>query len=317
MVPLAIGARRAQGQVAGRLPRVVWISFVSSADTQPRIDAFLAGMREAGQAEGRTFRLEMLYANGDPERSASLIREAAASQPAVLIVAGLTNAKRAYEATKTVPIVIGTSSDLADAGLIKSLGRPGGNLTGVADNSDETAAKRFELLRDLLPRVTRVGLLNNPDFPATPKIERTVQAAAQRAGVTLRILHARDRNALDALLEGLRPKEIDALLVGGDGLFVAHSRALIERATALHIPVVHFWPTTPEQGALLVHAPDVLDNFRRSASYVDRILKGAKPGDLPIYQPTRYELVVNLKAARALGVAVPPNFLLRVDRVIE
>ncbi|MGH8519806.1 MAG: ABC transporter substrate-binding protein, partial [Panacagrimonas sp.] len=214
-------------------------------------------------------------------------------------------------------IVIATSSDLADAGLIKSLGRPGGNLTGIADNSEVTAAKRFELLRELLPRASRVGLLNNPDFPATPKIERLVQAAVQRAGVTVHILHARDRAALDAVLDGIRPKEIDALLLGGDGLFVAHSRALIERATALRIPVVHFWPTTAGQGALLVHAPDVLENFKRSASYVDRILKGAHPGDLPIYQPTRYELVVNLKAARALGILVPQGFLLRVDRVIE
>lgn len=298
------------------LPRVVWFSPLNPAETQPRIQAFMAGMHEAGQADGRTFRLEIVYAHGDLDRSAALIREAVATTPAVLVVTGLLSAKRAHDATKTIPIVVATSSDLADAGVVKTLARPGGNVTGVSDNADETAVKRLELLREALPKATRVGLINNPDFPATAKIERTVQTAAKRAGISLTILHARDRAAL-TILEGLGPRSVDAILVGGDALFVVHARALIERATALNIPVVHYWPTTADDGAMVVYAADVHENFRRSASYVDRILKGANPGDLPIYQPTRYELVVNLKAARALGVAIPRGFVVRADRVIE
>ena len=199
---------------------------------------------------------------------------------------------------------------------MKSLARPGGNITGVSDLTDETTIKRLELLKAALPNASRVVLLVNPEFPATPKIEARVQAAAPSLGLKVTSLSAKDRASLAQALDSLEKSPPDALFVT-EAVAVEHAAELIKRATVLRVPVVHFWPGTAEQGALLSYQADVLDNFRRAAGYVDKILKGAKPGDLPIYQPTRYELVVNAKVARTLGLTLSQTFLLRADRVIQ
>ena len=298
------------------LPRVVWVTNLNEQQNQPFKASFLDGMRNAGQIEGRTFQLHTRHARGEPVRAAALIRESVAERPAVLVVTGLTNARIARDATSTVPIVVGTSSDLVDAGIVKSHAHPGGNITGVSDLADETAVKRLELLKAALPNASRVAVLLNPDFPATPKIETRVKAAAEALRITVIRLDARDRASLALAIDSLEKLRPDALLVT-DALAVANADELIDRVTALRVPVVHLWPGTVERGALLSYQAGVKDNFRRAAGYVDKILKGANPGDLPIFQPTRYELVVNLKTARALGLTLPPSFLIRADRVIE
>ncbi len=285
--------------------------------TNPFRQSFLNGMREAGQIEGRTYVLQIQYGRGDPARTEVLIREAVAERPDVLVVTGLTAARNARNATSTIPVVVTTSSDLADAGIVASLAHPGGNITGVSDLADETSVKRLELLKAAMPKASRVALLNNPEFPATPKIEAKVEGAAAALGVTITRLYARDRASLLTAIDSLAQVRADALLIGGDAVFVNNSRELIERASALRVPVVHYWPGTAEQGALISHQADIHDNFHRAAGYVDRILKGAKPGELPIYQPTRYLLVVNSKVARDLGIALPQAFLLRADEVIQ
>ena len=234
----------------------------------------------------------------------------------MLVVAGLTAARHARDATRTMPIVVATSGDLADAGIVQSLARPGGNITGVTDITDEITVKRLQLLRVALPNASRVVLLVNPEFPATSKIEARAQAAAPSLRLNITSLSAKDRASLEKALDALEKSPPDALLVT-EALAVENAEQLIKRATVLRVPVVHFWPGTAEQGALFSYQADVLDNFRRAAGYVDRILRGAKPGDLPIYQPTRYELVVNSKAARTLGLTLPQSFLARADRVIE
>jgi putative ABC transport system substrate-binding protein len=274
-------------------------------------------MRELGHAEGRTFRLEPRYAHGEPARSVTLIREAIGSRPEVLVVGGLTNARRAREATKTVPVVVATSSDLVDAGIVASFARPGGNITGITDLADEVAVKRLELLKELVPRLSRVALLNNPEFPATAKIESRVRATAGTLGITVLPLYAKDRASLALAVDSLEKLRVGALLVGGDALFNSNAPQIIERATALRVPVAHYWPGTAEMGALLSHGADFLQNYERAAYYVDRILKGAKPSDLPIEQPTRYELVLNRKVAMAFGITIPSTVILRADRVIE
>ena len=315
---LPLGAAPPMGaQTVAGLPRVIMVNGGNEEGSRPFRESFLDGMREAGQVDGRTYMLQMRYGGGEPARTATLIKEAAAERPDVLVVTGLTAARNARNATTTIPVVVTTSSDLADAGIVASLARPGGNITGVSDLADETAVKRLELLKAALPRASRIALFNNPDFPATPKIEARVESAASALGVTITRLHARDRASLMAMIDSLAQARPDALLIGGDALFTNNSRELIERATTQRVPVVYYWPGTVEQGALFSLHADIRDNFRRAAGYVDRILKGAKPGDLPIYQPTRYELVVNAKVARALGIALPPAFLLRADRVIE
>jgi putative ABC transport system substrate-binding protein len=313
---LVAGAISVEAQTATPLPRVVMVLGGNEEGDRPFKESFLDGMRQAGQIEGRTVRIDVLHGGRDPARVKTLIRESVAKSPAVLVVAGLAAARDARDATTTVPVVVATSSDLADAGIVKSLARPGGNITGVSDLTDEATIKRLELLRAALPNASRVAMLVNPEFPATPKIEARVQAAAPTLRFKVTWLYAKDRASLAQALDSLEKSPPDALFVT-EALAVQNAEELIKRATVLRVPVVHFWPGTAEQGALFSYQTDVLENFRRAAGYVDKILRGAKPGDLPVYQPTRYELVVNAKAARALGLILPQTFLVRADRVIQ
>ncbi len=299
-----------------RPPRVVMIFGGNEEGARPFKESFLDGMRQAGQAQGRTVQIDVRFGDRDPARVRALINESVAELPAVLVVAGLTAARHARDATTTVPVVVATSSDLVNAGIVQSLARPGGNITGVSDLADEATVKRLELLKAALPDASRVVLLVNPEFPATPKIEARAQSAAPSLRFNIMSLYAKDRASLEKALDSLEKSPPDALLVT-DALAVEYAAELINRATVLRVPVVHFWPGTAEQGALLSYQADVLDNFRRAAGYVDKILRGANPGDLPIYQPTRYELVVNAKVARALGLTLPQSFLVRADRVIQ
>jgi putative ABC transport system substrate-binding protein len=280
----------------------------------PFVESFLEGMRQTGLVRGRTVQIDARYAEFAGVRG--LIQEIVAESPAVLVVGGLSAARYARDATTTVPIVVATSSDLADAGIVQSLARPGGNITGISDLTAEVTVKRLGLIRDALPNASRVVLLVNPEFPSTAKIEASVQAAAPSLRLKVTSLSAKDRASMERALDSLETSRPDALMVT-EALAVQLRVELIGRATTLRVPVVHFWPGTAEEGALLSYQADVHDNFRRAAGYVDKILKGAKPGDLPIYQSARYELVVNAKVARALGVTLPPSFLMRADRIIQ
>lgn len=302
---------------ASLLPRVVIISGGDEEFFRPLKDRFVSSMRELGQVEGKTFLLEIHYARGEPARSATLIREVIAGRPDVLVVAGLTNARRAQQATKSVPVVVATSSDLVDAGIVTSFARPGGNITGIADLSDELTVKRLELLKEIIPRLSQLALLSNPEFPATPKIERRVGEAARKLGITVLPLYAKDRASLALAVDSLETLRPGALLIGGDALFTTNARQIIERATALRVPVAYYWPGTAEMGAVFSHQADIAGNYARAAYYVHRILTGTKPSDLPIEQPARYELVVNRRTATALGITIPATVILRADRVIE
>jgi putative ABC transport system substrate-binding protein len=266
-----------------------------AASTAALSAAFVEGMRQAGQVEGRSWRFELLLGEGEPARAEQHLKNVVASRADVLVVAGLIQARQAREATTTIPVVVATGGDLAD----------------------QATVKRLELTRLALPKATRVALLANPEFPATARIEASVQAAARTLGLAIVRVHATDRASMVGAIEGLSGVAPDALLVVGDALHTAKRRELIKRATALRLPVAFYWPGTAEMGALISYQPDVRDNFMRAAGYVDRILRGERPAELPVQQPTRYELVVNLAVARRLGIQLPPQFLLRADRVIE
>jgi putative tryptophan/tyrosine transport system substrate-binding protein len=314
----ASAATPAAAQIAApQLPRVIWVSGGDAAGARPFVDSFLKGMTQLGHRDGGSFRLEVRYANMEPARVPVLIREAVQARPNVLMVAGLRAARHARDATNTVPVVVTTAGDLVEAGIVKSFSHPGGNITGLSDLADELAVKRLELLKETLPKASRVALLLNPDFPASPKIELRIRAAAGSLGISISRLDATDLPSLLLALDSLRQSQQDALLAGGDSLHVVRAREMIERATILRVPVIHYWPGTAEMGALISHQADIHYNFERAAYYVDRILKGAKPGDLPIEQPTRYELVVNKKVAIALDLTIPSSILLRADRIIE
>lgn len=307
----------ARGQAKLGLPRIAFILTGNAASTRTFRESFVDGMRQAGQVEGETYVLQVMLGDGDPARSAVHLKEAVAARAAVLVIGGLLLARQARQATSTIPVVVATAGDLVDAGIVQSFARPGGNVTGISDLADEAAVKRLELTKAALPKARTVALLTNPDFPATATFESRVAAAARVLGLAIVQLHARDQAAMARAIDGLRDGRADALLVGGDALLTANRAEVIERSLAARVPVVYYWPGTAEQGALFSLHPDVNDNFRRAAGYVDRILKGARPGDLPIQQPTRYELVVNAKVARSLGIVLPGAFLLRADEVIQ
>ena len=314
---LVVGALSTQAQPVPAPPLIEMVAGVTEQSVRPFRESFLEGMRALGHVEGRTFRFHARTAGGELTRLPGLIRESIAEHPAVLVVAGLAAAQAARDATSTVPVVVATASDLVDGGVVKSYARPGGNITGVSDLTDESAAKRLELLKAALPSASRVALLVNPDFPATPKIEARVETMARSLGITITRVYARDRASLARAIDSLARSRPDALLVGGDPLAVAYAKETIDGASALRIPVVSFWPGTAEHGALLSLQADIEDNYRRAAGYVDKILQGANPGELPIYQPARYDLIVNLKTANALGLTIPQPLLLRADRVIR
>lgn len=311
---ILLGARAG---AAAELPQVALIVGGSDESHRSFIESFRRGMTEAGQAEGRTYRLRVRSVRGDMTLWSPLIRESIADHAAVLVVVGLLGARAARDATSTVPVVVATGSDLVDAGIVESYARPGGNITGVSDLVDEAASKRLELVKAALPNASRVALLVNPDFPATPKIEARVGAMARSLAITIARHYARDHGSLVQAVDGLGKSTPDALLVGGDPVTVVFARELIDRALALRVPVFHFWPGSAEHGALASLQADIDDNYRRAAGYVDRILRGARPGELPIHQPTRYTLIVNMKTARALGLTIPQALLVRADRVIE
>lgn len=305
--PIAGGERR--------LPRVIFLLTGSEALAQPFVTSFREGLRAAGQVEGKTLVLDVRFNNYDPSTLDAAMRRAVGERPDVLVVAGLAAARRARELTKTLPVVVATASDLVDAGVVESYARPGGNVTGVSDLTDEGATKRLEMIRRALPTARRVALLVNPAFPATPKIERSVGEAAASLGLAIVTLRASNPAELAAAIDSLAASPPDAVLVGGDPLFNAGD--FIDRAIVLRVPVVHYWPGMAEKGALLSYEVDVHDNFRRAAGYVDKVLKGAKPADLPIHRPTRYVLKVNTNTARRLGVALPESFRLSVDQFVH
>lgn len=299
------------------LPRVVIVTNGDEVGHRPFRDHFLKGMQRRGQSDGGTYRLEILYGNRDNTKSAGLIQKAVAGRPAVLMVYGLSSAKYAREASQSVPVVVATSSDLVDAGIVRSYAHPGGNITGISDLSDELTVKRLELIRNAMPNASRVALLLNPNFPATPKIELRVQDAARAMAIEVERVYAKDPRSLIAAIDSLKGRRIDALLLGGDALFVIRAKELIERANAIRIPVVHYWPGTAEMGALMSHQAQVFRNVELAAEYVDRILKGANPGDLPVQQPTNYDLVINAKVAKGYGMQIPQSVILQATSVIE
>ena len=284
---------------------------------QPFYDAFVRGLRALGYVEGSNLILKVRYAEGDTARIPALLQDTVTERPDVIVTVGAAAAVHAKAATNTIPIVVATASDLVEAGVVRSLARPGGNITGLSDLVDEATAKRVELTREMLPKASRIALLIDPTFPAAKRMEQRAREVAIAHQIQLVPLYASNRDELTELLRALGKERVDALVVGGGALHTSLAKVIIDGGSASAVPVIHYWPGTAETGALASYGPNTFDNFRRAASYVDKILKGAKPADLPIEQPTTFELVINMKTAKARGVTIPKSVLLQATRVIE
>lgn len=310
---------RSLAQQASKVWRIGFLYFGSreSALETGRYAAFLQGMRERGYTEGKNFVVEARYADGKAERLPALAAELLQSKVDVIVTTGTPANYAARKATATVPIVMTLAIDPVGEGLAASLARPGGNLTGLSIVGIELGQKHVEILKTLVPALSRVAVLwssNNPGHPARMK---AVESAAQTLGVRILAFDGRTADDIEKSFSGMARGNAQAVLVLGDTFFVQQTRQIAALALKHALPSLFLSREFPEAGGLISYGPDIKDNFRRAAAYVDRILKGAKPGELPIEQPIKFDFVINLKTARALALTVPPVLLLRADRAIE
>jgi putative tryptophan/tyrosine transport system substrate-binding protein len=305
----------AEAQPPGKVYR---IGFLSTAPPPAHMwEALLDGLRERGYGEGRNLVFERRFSEGQAERFPEFAAEMVRLRVDIIIVSTTPAALAAKHATQTIPIVIPTAIDPVGAGLVASLARPGGNLTGLSVLAPELNGKRLELLKEVVPGMTRVAVLWNAANPANAAAWDETQAAAGALGLLLHSQDVRGPQDLEgtfALTAQARP---DALLVLVDSLIAMHARQIVAFATQQHFPSVFGSREWVVAGGLMSYGPSIPDLFRRAATYVDKILKGAKPADLPVEQPTKFELIINLKTAKALGLTIPESFLLRADEVIE
>lgn len=298
------------------LPRVVWVSPTASGQGGPFFEELRRGLRDVGQLEGRSLQLDSAWGDGTPQRAAKLMAEVIATAPRIIVTQG-SMGPLAGKATATIPVVFGYSGDPIEAGMVDSLPRPGRNLTGISYMTLELVGKRMELLKEFLPRAKQIAVVASPDHPGDSAERRSSQAAAARLGIDIHYFEIGRGKTIPDALAAIENTRSDAVMFFPTQTVIANQAAIAEWSLKRKLPTISGWAQFADGGNLLSYGPNLADASRRLAYYVDRILKGAKPGDLPVELPTRVELVVNQKTARALGVSVPPSILLRADRVIE
>ena len=313
-LPLATHAQ----QPGGRVYRVGYLAIASREQQVHLSRAFEGGLRSLGYRIGENVVIEYRYANGQLERLPALATDLVRLGVDVIVSGNPANTAAAMNATGTIPIVMTNSSDPVDAGLIASLARPGGNVTGFSsDTGDEINGKRLELLKDALLNLTRVGILWNPDFARNQSRLTSMRQARDALGLTLVPAEARGLDALERAFEAMANERAQLLVLLSDGLMFNGRGQIALLAAKNRLPAISAVREYAEAGLLLTYGPDLADLFRRSAVFVDNIFKGAKPGDLPVEQPIKFELVVNLKTAKALGLTIVQSLLARADEVIE
>ena len=274
-------------------------------------------MQQVGYVEGRNIRFEYRFADGVIERLPELATELVRLNPSVIVSGPLPANLAVQKATSTIPIVMGTGADPVGFGLVKSLAHPGGNITGVSNFAEELASKQLDIMRELLPRLSRIGVLINVTNPLHVPQWRETQSAAVKAGIAVVPFEIQTAEQLETAFAAFARERVDALLVPPDITFVAHHRRITELAASARLPAIYFNRSQVENGRLDELRPRCRENYRRAATYVEKILKGTKPADLPIEQPTKIALVINLKTAKALGLNIPTSLIARADEVIE
>jgi putative ABC transport system substrate-binding protein len=305
----------AEAQPTGKLPRIGMISEFSPE--HPFLAAFRQGLRDLGYTEGRNIVVEYRHAHGVLDRVSNLAAELVRLKVEILVVGGTTSAQLAKAQTTTVPIVFATSGDPVSSGLVASLAHPGGNATGLSILSPELSGKQLELLKAAVPNGSRVTVLYNPVNPAAGDALKATREAARTLSLELQLLEVRQPKELPGAFSALTGWRAAALLVLPDPVFGNELAQISRLAADNRLPALYVRREFAEAGGLLAYGPSFSDNYRRAATYVDKILKGAKPADLPVQQPTKFELVVNLKTAKALRLTIPQSVLLRADEVIQ
>jgi len=309
--PLAARAQRGATAVVG------FLHYASSNTLTHLTEAVRRGLKETGYIEGQNVIIEYRYADGRYERLPALCTELVRRQVHVIAAGGNVAAQAAKAATKSIPIVFTSGADPIKSNLVTSLSRPEGNLTGVSLLAAEMATKRLELLRDLLPAARAVAMITNPTYPGSDAEMAEVDAAARKMGMQAHKLTASTAGEIDAVFAGIDQLRVDAFMVGADGFFITRREQLALLATRHALPGIYPFPDFPAAGGLLSYGLSLTDAYRQVGVYSGRILRGAKPADLPVMQPARFELVLNLSAAKSIGLNIPSSFQLRADEVIE
>jgi putative ABC transport system substrate-binding protein len=310
----------APSAIEAQAPAKASIGFLSANSRvamAARVDALRQGLRELGYVEGDNLAITYQFADGKPDRLPGLAAELVRLKVSVIVTEGTTATRFAKEATSTVPIVMAQDPDPVGTGFVASLARPGGNITGLSNFRAELAGKRLELLKETMPRLARVAVLGTATTPGTPQALSETERAAEGRGVQLLYLEVRGGDELEAAFRAASKGRAEAILVLASPVFLSRRAQLADLALQSRLPTMYYTTEFVRDGGLMSYGVSATDLFRRAATYVDKILKGARPGDLPVEQPTKFELVINRKTATALGLTLPPSVLARADEILD
>jgi len=309
----------ARAQQAGTMRRIGLLQglVANDPDWQLRLAAFRQALQGFGWVEGRNITIEFRYADGKPERLAALANELVQARVELIVTNAAQPIEAARKATSTIPIVMAAVGDALGAGYVASLARPGGNITGLTLMATEQSAKRLELIKEIVPGLVRVAVLWNGNASGHRLQMKEMESAARVLGLTLQSIPIKNADEIDGAFQAAAQTNAQAVVTMDDPLIQLNRARIVEKAMRQRVPVMSEFRLTAAAGGLMSYGPNQIDLWRRTAVYVDKILKGTKPADLPVEQPTRFELVINLKTAKALGLTVPPMFFARADEVIE
>ena len=306
-----------KAQETGKVSRIGLLSPFSAADTTAWHRAFRQGLRALGWVEGKNVSFEYRYADGKSDRLPDLVGDLLRLKVDIIVTSVTPDTMAAKKATRTIPIVMASAGDPVASGIVESLARPGGNVTGMSQIAPELAGKRLQLLKELAPKLSRVGVIWSPLDLISTQVWKEIQGPARELGVQLHSLETRSLGEFDKAFEEAGRARVDALAVLPAPVFVTNRKRIVDFAEKRRLPSIYHLREFVDSGGLIAYGPDRSDLFRRAATFVDKILRGAKPADLPVEQPTKFELVINLKTAKALGLTIPQSLLLRADEVIQ
>ena len=307
----------AQAQQPTKVYRIGYLTNASLSSVAARTEAFHQGLRELGYVEGKNIVIEWRSTEGKADRQPGLAAELVRLKVDVIVTGGPAATRAAKEATVAIPIVMAFDIDPVGSGFVATLARPGGNITGLSTLSPEISGKRLELLKEIVPKLSRVAVLGNSTVPGNAQALRETERAAGALKVQLQYLEVQGPKDVETAFREASKRRADAVLVLQSAVLTSHRKQLIELAVKSRLPAIYDRAEFVEDGGLMTYSVSSTDLFRRAATYVDKILKGAKPADLPVEQPTKFELVINLKAAKQIGLTIPPNVLARADKVIK
>jgi|RhiMetdeSRZDD1v2_1073273.scaffolds.fasta_scaffold158151_2 ABC-type uncharacterized transport system substrate-binding protein len=314
---LGLAGTVAQAQQPKKVPRIGFLNPISPSTISARVEAFRQGLRELGYVEGKNIVIEWRSAEGKSDRLPALAAELVRLKVDVIVTHGTTATRPAKQATLTIPIVMGHDDDPVGSGFVASLARPGGNITGLATLAPEISGKQVELLKEIVPRLSRLAVIGTATRPGNPQALREINLAADAVGVQLQFLEIQAPKDIEIAFRAASKEHADAVLVLSDAVLLPQRRQIADLAVKGRLPAVYNRPEYVEDGGLVFYGVSYTDLYRRAATFVDKILKGAKPADLPVEQPTKFEFIINLKAAKQIGLTIPPNVLARADKVIR